>query len=436
MTTTSSPLTRRHFVAASTAAALAVALPPTAAQARRQPLVVLTAYPEEVTSRIEAAFEQAQSRWRVQFVWRMPHEALPYLLDTTQPAVDVYWSASPRTYASLDAAGALAPLTIERAGLPARIGGTPLAGPGTGTPHYLATEMAGYGFVHAPARLQALGLTVPHDWGDLAAPGWAGQVALPIPSRVGFAPVMVDIVLQAFGWERGWALWSEIAGNARLVGQGATFVTDEIGAGRVALGLTIDFFANAAIAGGAPLAFTYPAHGGLNPGHVAVLQRAPQPEGAQAFAAFLLSPAGQALLMHPSIRKLPVRPSVYAGAPAGMFDPFRAAAAGGYDYDHAAGQPRLGLVSALFEQVLVDQHAERAALWQRLHAAEQAGRALPEVRAALGAVPLTESEAGAPALLASFRRLEGGSSREPSPVELQWRAFAREQQRRAAAWLA
>jgi len=429
---------RRRFLASTGATALLAGLPPLApAQVPRQPLVVMTAYPEEVTSRFEAAFEKAYPAWRVQFVWRMPFEAQPYLLDAANPPVDVYWSASPRTYAALHEAGALQPLQLDRSGLPDHIGGTPLAGPlVNGAPTYLATEMAGYGFVIAPQRLAELGLPVPRDWTDLTAPGWAGQIALPIPSRVGFAPVMIDIVLQAWGWERGWALWSEIAGNARPVGRGATFVSDEVTSGRSALGLTIDFFAASAIASGAPLAFAYPAHGGLNPGHVAVLRRARQAEGAQAFARFVLSPEGQGLLAHASIRKLAVRPSAYAALPPNGFNPFDAAAAGGYDYDHGAGQARLGLISALFDRMLLDEHEPRAALWQRLHAAEQAGRPLPQARAALGQVPLSEAASRDPALLAAFRRLEGGAERAPTAVELQWRAAAQARRQQAAAWLA
>lgn len=419
---------RRRLLALGALATAGAALAPHRARAQsRQPVTVVTAYPEEVSSRIEAAFEAAHPAYRLQLVWRMPHDALPYLQAPRQSGADVVWLASPRTFASLQKSGALRPLGISLDGLPARVGGTPLTDPAG---CYTASEVAGYGFVWSLARLAALGLTPPQDWADLAAPGWAGQIALPIPARVGFAPPMLDIVLQADGWERGWAVWSEIAGNAALLGQGSTFITDEVGSGRRALGLSIDFFANAAIAGGAPLRFSYPRHGGLNPAHIGITASAPNPDGARAFVQFVLSEAGQRLLAHPSIRKLPIRPSVYAQLPAGQFNPFEAARQGGYGYDHGASQPRLGLLAALFEQVLVAEHPRRAALWRALHAQEAAGHPNPQARDALTQVPLDAAQAGDAALQARFSRIETAAGVATPPAKALEQAW-REQ---ASAW--
>lgn len=426
--------TRRQFIAG--CGALAAAALPTAQARTRRTVVVLTSYPQDTLTRFEAAFEKAHPGLKLQLRWRLPHQMPEYLASAEGRGVDVVWAASPRTFAALAGAGTLATLSeadVPRDGLPARIGGTQISDPGG---HYLATEVAGYGFVHAPARLQTLGLPVPRDWPELAEARWAGQIAAPIPSRVGFAPVLVDIVLQAFGWQRGWALWSAIAGHSRWVPAGGTLIGDEVTAGRAAIGLTIDFFAASAIARGAPLAFAYPAHGGLNPAHVAVAQAAPHRAEALAFVRYLLSEAGQTLLTHPTIRKLPVRPAVYARLPAGYFNPFEAAARGGYDYDNAAGQPRHGLLAALFDQVLVADADEHAALWQKLHAAEAAGHArAAEARRLLEAPPLTEAEAADPALQSRFRYVEHAPPTEPGPLELGWRAAAAQRRRDAAAVL-
>lgn len=423
---------RRHALAA--LGALSLGAGPAFAQART-PVVVLTAYPEEVTSRFEAAFEQAHPGYRLQLVWRMPHDALPYLQAPEQNGVDVYWSASPRTYAALKRGGALRALDgVDRTGLPTRIGGTEIS---DADGYYLASEVAGYGWALNPARLAALNLATPADWPDLARAGWHGQIALPIPARVGFAPPMVDIVLQAFGWARGWALWSAIAGNAALVGNGSTFVTDEVASGKRTAGLTIDFFAAAAAASGAPLVFGYPAHGGINPAHIAVTRSAPHVEGALAFTRFVLSDAGQVLLGHPRIRKLPVRPSAYAQLPAGYFNVFEAAQAGGYAYDNARGQPRMSLVSALFEQAFVADAAAHSEAWRRLHAAEAAGHArATEARVLLETPPGEESLATDTALLARLRRLEGSEQAAPFDTERAWRAAATQRRQQALALVA
>lgn len=427
-----------HGMVAGACAALAAPL-----RAASQPVVVLTSYPDEVVSRIEAAFEKAHPGQRLQVVWRMPHDALPYLRQPGQGGVDVYWTASPRNFATLKAEGAwrsLDSLEVDRRGLPAVLGNTPLSDPDG---RYLATEMAGYGFAVNPEALARRGVSLPGDWDDLADPRLAGALALPIPARVGFAPVMVEIVLQAYGWERGWALWSEIAGNAVLIDRGSTFVADEVAAGRVAVGLSIDFFVAATVANGAPVRFLYPRHGGVNPGRVAVTAGAPNSAGAKAFVEFVLSPAGQAILADPDIRKLPVRPAVYASLPAGYPNLFELAAVGGYGFDGRLAQPRLGLTAALFQQQLVAPHAEVAALWRRVHAAEArqpAGAAVQAVagaRRALAAPLASEAEAADEALRRRFRsRVEGADATALEDVEEQWRRRAAARRAEAARLLA
>lgn len=186
------------------------------------------------------------------------------------------------------------------------------------------------------------------------------------------------------------------------MGRGATFISDEVTSGRAALGLTIDFFAASAIANGAPLAFAYPRQGGVNPAHVAITRDCANLAGAQAFTSFVLSEAGQHILTHPDIRKLPVRPSVYAGLPAGYHNPFAVAQAGGYAYDNDRGRPRVGLVGAAFSAALIQPHDRLAAAWQRLP--KLSGQRQAEVRALLETPPLPEKEAADPALQETFAR--------------------------------
>lgn len=411
---------RRQLLLAAAGAlpALAGAAPKAPA---RQPVVVLTSYNDEVFSRFEAAFEKAWPQYKLQLVWRMPHDALPYLRQPQQGGVDLYWSASPRNFAALAGEGAWQPLAIERSGLPDHVGKARLA---DAEGYYTATEMAGYGFIVNPPALARLGLGVPQDWQELTAPAWAGQIVLPDPGRVGFAPVMVDIVLQASGWEAGWALWSALAGNAGSVMEaGSTFVTDEVASGRRALGLSIDFFAVSAIANGAPLRFVYPAHSGINPAHLAICRAAPNPQGARAFASFVLSEAGQRILTHRDIHKLPVRPALYRELPADYFNPFAAAERGVFDYDGDATRDRLGLIASLFAQFLTRQHGELVELWQRVHRGAAAGRDVAAARRRLEAPPLSAAEAAEPALLAPFRnRREAASAPVANDLEVAWQA--------------
>jgi ABC-type Fe3+ transport system substrate-binding protein len=419
-------LSRRTFLAGITALGLASSRWATAAV---RPVVVVTSFQDELVSRFEAAFEKAHPEYRLQVVWRMPNDAASYLRQPGQSGVDVYWAASPRTFASLAREGVWRKLPVERAGLPDRVGSTAL---GDKDGLYTATEMAGFGFAISPAALAAKNLATPADWTDLADPRLAGQIALPIPARVGFAPPIVEIVLQAYGWERGWALWSQIAANAVLVDRGATFVTDEVSSGRCAVGVSIDFFVNSAIANGANLRFVYPQHTGVNPAHVAITSSSKNPLGAIAFADFLLSKSGQKILAHPDIRRLPVRPSAYEGLPAGYFNPFAAASSGGLSFDSDVARPRVGVSSAIFQHMLVLPHGELKALWQRVRSAEASGKSVAAARKLLETPPVTETPAADENLRRQIgNRVEGSPEQALSPVETEWQKLCQEQRQAA-----
>ena len=415
-------LPRRAFLAGIAAAGLARTHWANAAAV--QPVVVVTGYQDELVSRFEAAFEKAYPQYRLQVVWRKPNDAASYLRQPGQSGADVYWAASPRTFASLAREGIWRKLPVGRAGLPDRVGNTALADKDG---FYTATEIAGFGFAVSPAALLAKHMVAPADWNDLADPRLAGQIALPIPARVGFAPPIVEIVLQAYGWDRGWALWSQIAANAVWVDRGATFVTDEVSSGRCAVGVSIDFFVNSAIANGAKLQFVYPRHTGVNPAHVAITASSPNPVGAMTFVDFLLSQTGQTILAHPDIRRLPVRPSAYEGLPAGYFNPFAAASAGGLSFDSDAARPRLGMSSAIFQHMLVQPHGELKALWQRVRSAEAGGKPVAAARRWLETPPVTEAQAADEALRRQIgNRVEGSPEQALSPVETDWQKTCQE----------
>lgn len=364
-------------------------------------VVVVTSYPQEVVTQFEAAFEQAYPQYRLEILWRQSRDAMRYLHQPHEP-VDVYWTPAQRNFATLAKEGAFSRLDIDLNGLPGKIGGFQISDPDG---DYVATETAGFGMAYHPGELQKLGLPVPSDWQSLAAPAYNGHVVLPIPSKVGYAPMLVDTMLQGYGWEQGWKVLSQVAANARLADAGATFISDDVGSGRVAVGATIDFFAVSAIANGKPLRFTYPEKVGYSPAHVAIFREATHLEGAKAFAGFVLSEAGQKLLFHPDIRKLPVRPAVYADKPEGYFDPFASARRASYDYDMVAGLARQELVGAMFDALITRHHDALKTMWKTLHEARQKAPNDPRLQAAerhANWLPVTAAQSNERTLQQSF----------------------------------
>ncbi|VVC84714.1 extracellular solute-binding protein [Sideroxydans sp. CL21] len=380
-------------------------------------VVVLSSYPQEVITQFEAAFEQAYPQYRLEILWRQSRDAMTYL-HQPHSAVDVYWTPAQRNFAVLAKEGAFRKLDIDLGGLPKKIGGFQISDPDG---YYVASETAGYGMAYHPAELQRLGLPVPTDWKSLAAPAYSGHVVLPIPSKVGYAPMLVDTLLQGYGWEQGWSVLEQVAANASLADAGATFISDDVGSGRIAVGMTMDFFAVSAIANGKPLRFTYPEKVGYSPAHVAIFRDAANPEGARAFVSFVLSEQGQKLLFHPDIRKLPVRPAVYAAKPDGYFDPFAAAQRASYDYDLATGLKRQELVGALFDALITHHHTELKAMWTAIHQAEQKSPGDPRLQEAkqkASWLPLTAAQSNDAVLQQTFIKHDSHSE----TLEQEWDA--------------
>lgn len=413
----------RRALLAGLPAALGAALVSRRAHAAGDALVVVTSFPEELTTRYEAEFEKAQPDLHVQFVWKQSRDALALLSQQDQGGVDVYWAPSLGNFPILRDRGAFRPLAVDRAALPGRLGAQPICDP---KGMFEAYDLAGYGIVYDPAALAALGVAVPRRWSDLAAPALAGRIAMPLAGKVGFSPALYDIILQAEGWERGWALLAEIAGSAQLSGSGPG-PTGAVKEGRAALGLTIDFLALGAQANGAGVGFAYPERTAFLPGHIAITAATRRPEAARAFVDFALSTKGQKLLMEADSSRHPARPDAYAGKAERIVDPFALPEGSFFDYDAEIGRRRPGLISVLFDLSIAERHAETVAFWRALHAAEARLAATPAVSAAetvaearklAGFVPVSAAEASEPALLDRF---SGRDVKDPD-LAGRWRA--------------
>ncbi len=260
---------RRSVLLGALAASGVLARP---ALAQTATLRVVTSFPEELTTRYEQEFEKTHPGAHVQFVWKQSRDALEMLSLADQGGADVYWAPSLGNFPLLRDRGALRAFAVDRAVLPGKLGAQRLS---DASGYFEAYDIAGYGVAINPALLAERGLKPPRAWRDLAAPAYAGQIVMPLASKVGFSPALYDIILQSEGWEAGWALLSEIAGNSELLAQGGGPV-GAVKEGRAPLGLTIDFLALQARANGLPVDFVYPERTAFLPGHVAILAKTQQ----------------------------------------------------------------------------------------------------------------------------------------------------------------
>jgi len=410
---------------------LRAALAADAAAGGNKRVVVLTSYPEELVKRFQTAFEQAHPGARVEILWRHSADALAYLRQGGQKEVDVYWTPAPRNFVVLKQEGRLARLALDVDALPPTVAGYPISDPDG---FFAAFELAGYGIAYNPEAVKKLGPPPPRDWRDLGDAAYRGKVQMPIPGRVGFAPVMAEAVLQGEGWNEGWATFAAIAANCEFGSGDRSPDTDDVATGRKAARMSIDFFIvparRKANPGAGELAFVYPPRTAFNPAQVAIMARAPHPEMAKAFVDFVLSAPAQEMLLEPAVRRLPARKDVYAAHPELSAQPF---APGNLAYDDALRRARQGLVAALFDVALVKPHAEAVTLWNALDRARMEKRLddahLGEVRALLTSMPVDEAAQRDDKLrrLFDFPELTPGEP-EPAPaperlaIEARWAA--------------
>jgi ABC-type Fe3+ transport system substrate-binding protein len=384
----------------------------------QESLTVVTGYPDDIAAAYQHAFEAAHPGISVEIVKKSGREAFAFLSAPDHGGADVYWAAS-SNFPKLRDLGAFATLRIDRSQLPGKIGPEQISDPDN---KFEAFELAGYGLAYGPQALWK-SKSAPTSWHDAAAADLEGQIIMPIASRVGFSPALYEIILQGEGWDKGWALLSEISGNAVLTDTPRGL--DPIEAGHAALGLTIDFIALNAAAHGQAIALAYPQKTAFLPAYVAELAGARHAKSAEIFIHFLLSQESQKLLLTPGINRYPVRPDAYAATGAAT-NPFKLPASMLVAFDPQLAETRHNLDAALFDATIVTPHEKLVALWHKIHAAEKQLAAHPDAKAAqhvaearklAGFIPVAQADVDDPAFLA---RLGQGSGKIPADMVAKW----------------
>ncbi|WP_247883815.1 extracellular solute-binding protein [Azospirillum sp. B21] len=397
-------------------------------------VTVMTSFPAGFYEPVREAFEQAHPDRRLRVINAKTTAAITQLQDRVED-VDLFWASAPDAFEVLKGAGLLAPVAARPTGAPATVGNQPIDDP-DGT--YLGFALSGYGLIWDQSYLDRHGIAAPRSWEDLRKPAYVRHLGITAPSRSGTMHLMVETVLQLHGWERGWAMWLEIAGNIATVTARSYGVVEGVGKGRFGIGLAIDFLGQGAgqASDGEDLRFAYPADSVFLPASVAVLRSAPNPAGAGVFIDFLLSPTGQALMLRPDIGRLPVRPDAYAAAPAGYPNPYaRETGDDLFLFDRALSSRRYELVNLLFDELITFRVKTLNRVWQLIHEGENRLAATPDpvardllrtARAAATAVPVGAVEAVDPAFSAALRRPARGMRVSARQEELaaEWRNFS------------
>ncbi len=238
--------------------------------------------------------------------------------------IDIAWGGGPTLFDTLYLEGLLAPLSTQEAleaasQIPDTFAGAPMKrlGP-NGEVYWVAASIASFGFTVNHDVLNQYGLPVPKRWADLASPVYGRPlleenrpvIAIADPTRSTSNTRMYEIILQAYGWEEGWAVLTGMAANALIEG-GSSDVRDDVIAGRVAIGITIDFYGYTAMQANPATEYIIPeGETIINGDPIALLATSKHPEAAQAFIAWVLT-EGQKIWFRDDINRLPANPNAF-----------------------------------------------------------------------------------------------------------------------------
>ncbi|MGX5722408.1 ABC transporter substrate-binding protein [Shinella zoogloeoides] len=372
---------------------LAVFLCCALSSARAEDLSIITSYPPSFYEPFQRAFEARNPDVRVTIVQRNTGSASRFILEKPEVAADIFWASATDAFELLKRKGALRAIRPRQTGAPEHILGYAVNDPDG---FYLGFALSGYGLVYNAAYLAQYGLPVPQNWQDLLKPAYAGHIGITSPSRSGTTHLIVEALLQAYGWERGWALLSEIGGNLSTVTARSFGVASGVAQRRFGIGVSIDFLAKAPDVAGGENVFALTPDPIYVPANIAILSRARNGEAAERFVDFLFSAEGQGILLRPAIGRIPVRAELNAGllppeSTGGLL------AANGFDARLSA--ERYGIVNLIFDDYIVRRRAMLARLWARLREFEgqapgDAARqsTLASVRRLLGTPPLSAGD--------------------------------------------
>ncbi|MGQ0665140.1 MAG: ABC transporter substrate-binding protein [Pseudomonadota bacterium] len=402
------------------------------AQTIEDRLVIVTSFPRDLTQPFAQAFERRQPGTKVEILNRNTAAAVAYVRETRASPPDLFWASAPDAFEVLKKGQLLQKYAPKAQGIPAKVGTYPIHDP---EGFYMGFAASGYGIMYNTRYLAANKLPAPSQWDDLKKPIYFGHVGISAPSRSGTTHLTVETVLQGEGWAKGWATMLEIAGNFASVSDRSFGVPDAVNSGQYGIGIVIDFFGLAAKASGFPVEFVYPKVTTIVPANVGVIAGARHPQAASAFVEFLLSEDGQAILLDPKIRRLPVRPATYDKAPPDYPNPFKDASLGAaVKFDADLSEARYELLNSLYDRLITFRLKELNEAWKTIHAAEAAlakkadaegQRLIARARALATSVPITDRQAGDPQVAGAFQSGQKDKPVRQAEYEEQWDSFAK-----------
>jgi len=265
---------------------------------------------------------------------------------------------------------------------------------------WFGVALSSFGILYNRLLVERMGLPVPESWEDLGRPEFFTWIASGDPRSSGSVHMCYEIILQVYGFERGWDLLTRISANVRNFAESGGSTPREVAAGEVAAGMVIDQYAQTVIdaVGGGALVFVLPQHATvIGADAIAALRGTAVPDLSSLFIEYSLSESGQRLLFQTagtagqkySLFRMPVRRDLYMDPQAPKACPYDMEA--GFVYNDPKGSRRWKIINDLIGVWLIDSHNDLVEAWRAILAAGKP----QDLVAAMCDVPVTEAELNA-----------------------------------------
>lgn len=340
------------------------------------------------------------------------------------PDVDLLFGGGVAPYLTAREKGWIAPVSISTnilAAIPKICAGGPVYDPDG---YWYGVALSGFGILYNRPLVERMKLPIPRGWEDMAKPEYFTWVSSGDPRSSGSIHMCYEIILQAYGFEKGWNLITRLCANVRNFGEAGGTGPREVSAGEVAAGLVIDQYAQTVInaVGDQWMIFVLPARTTVvTPDAIAMIRNAPNPDLAKSFMEFALSPEGQCILFQSPGRngqkyglyRMPVRLDSYHNSEAPRANPYQYQSQ--LVYNNSLGSDRWNILNDLMGVWHIEAHSDLVRAWSAIIKAGCPEDLIKE----LGAIPVAETE---------IHRLSGQwkDSRVRLDVMRQWAQRAQE----------
>lgn len=307
--------------------------------------------------------------------------------------IDVAWGGGPTLFDQLIRSDLLEPITdpdtlatIDE--LPDSVGGSPLKRIIDGKVYWVAAAIASFGFIVNEPVLKKLGLPAPETWEDLASVDFAKLLPKPVvayarPTTSTSHTRIYEIILQKFGWEKGWAIITRIAANGKPY-DGSVEALTAVETGDVAVSIGIDFYGYTAQIEYPGNYYVLPYNESIiNGDPIALLKTSKHKEAAQAFIRWVISVDGQKIWLDERVNRLPVREDVFQ-TPEGkarpdLYQSYKDALNNiGIPFNDTLALKIEFSMRYYFDAVLADVHDELVQAWKAIVDAYLSGRITQE----------------------------------------------------------